>query len=470
MSTEIIMPEMGEGVVEGTISRWLKKEGDPVQHYEAILEIETDKVTTEAMAEADGVLLKILVKEGETVNVGTVLGIIGQPDEQVSGSQVSHDQRKVEAKPAAMEERTVVSKAHADQQSRHQPPISRQTAVGRISPVVARMAVEHHLDLTQIKGTGRGGRITKKDVLTYLENLPAQAPVAAKSAQAPMATKSTLAAAPAQAPMATKNTLAAAPAQAPMATKSPLAAAPAQAKPVVASASTAQRASLPLSDKVIPLSKMRRAIAEHMVMSKHTSPHVTTMFEVDFSAVISHRQAHKAKFAQKGVRLTFTPYIISAIAQALEQYPMVNSSWSDQGIILHPQINIGMATALEEGLIVPVIKGADEFNLLGLARTVNDLAERARTNKLNAHEVKGGTFTLSNHGVSGSLFATPIINQPQCGILGVGAIQERVMVVNRMIAIRPMAYLSFSFDHRILDGASADHFVARVKQIIETWQ
>ena len=449
MSTEIIMPEMGEGVVEGTISRWLKKEGDPVQHYEAILEIETDKVTTEAMAEADGVLLKILVKEGETVNVGTVLGIIGQPDEQVSGSQVSHDQRKVEAKPAAMEERTVVSKAHADQQSRHQPPISRQTAVGRISPVVARMAVEHHLDLTQIKGTGRGGRITKKDVLTYLENLPAQAPVAAKSAQAPMATKN---------------------AQAPMATKSPLAAAPAQAKPVVASASTAQRASLPLSDKVIPLSKMRRAIAEHMVMSKHTSPHVTTMFEVDFSAVISHRQAHKGKFAQKGVRLTFTPYIISAIAQALEQYPMVNSSWSDQGIILHPQINIGMATALEEGLIVPVIKGADEFNLLGLSRTVNDLAERARTNKLNAHEVKGGTFTLSNHGVSGSLFATPIINQPQCGILGVGAIQERVMVVNRMIAIRPMAYLSFSFDHRILDGASADHFVARVKQIIETWQ
>lgn len=215
---------------------------------------------------------------------------------------------------------------------------------------------------------------------------------------------------------------------------------------------------------------MRRIIAEHMVRSKQTSPHVTTVFEVDFQAVTAHRRAHKEQYARDGARLTFTPYIVAAVAQALKEHPMVNSTWSDEGIVLKRDINIGMATALEDGLIVPVIKNADHYNLLGLARQVNDLAERARNNRLKPEEVQGGTFSITNHGVSGSLFATPIINQPQCGILGIGKIEKRVKVIDDAIAIRPLAYVSFTFDHRILDGALADYFVGTFKEIIEGWE
>jgi 2-oxoglutarate dehydrogenase E2 component (dihydrolipoamide succinyltransferase) len=206
-----------------------------------------------------------------------------------------------------------------------------------------------------------------------------------------------------------------------------------------------------------------------MVRSKHTSPHVTTVFEVDFTAVFAHRQANKTQFEQDGANLTFTAYIISAIVQALKAHPLVNSSWSDSGIVLHRAINVGMAAAIDEGLIVPVIKNADGMNLLGLARTINDLTERARTKQLQPGDVQGGTFTLTNHGTSGSLFATPIINQPQCGILGVGKIEKRVKVIDDAIAIRPLAYISLTFDHRILDGKSADDFVALFKDIIENW-
>jgi 2-oxoglutarate dehydrogenase E2 component (dihydrolipoamide succinyltransferase) len=207
-----------------------------------------------------------------------------------------------------------------------------------------------------------------------------------------------------------------------------------------------------------------------MVRSKHTSPHVTTVFEVEFSAIVAHRQANKAAFARDGANLTFTPYLIAATVAALKKHPLVNSVWSDEGIILKREINIGMAAAIEDGLIVPVIKNADSLNLLGLARVVNDLTERARNKQLRPDEVQGGTFTITNHGTSGSLFATPIINQPQCGILGVGMIEKRVKVVNDAIAIRPMAYVSLTFDHRILDGASADAFVSSVKEIIESWE
>jgi 2-oxoglutarate dehydrogenase E2 component (dihydrolipoamide succinyltransferase) len=221
---------------------------------------------------------------------------------------------------------------------------------------------------------------------------------------------------------------------------------------------------------LLPHTNIRRSIAEHMVRSKQTSPHVTTVFEFDFSAVAAHRKTNKDSFARDGVRLTFTAYIIAATVQALKAHPLVNSSWSDEGLILHKEINIGMATAIEDGLIVPVIKHADGLNLLGLARTINDLAERARTKQLRLDEVKGGTFSITNHGISGSLFATPIINQPQCGILGIGAIEKRVKVVEDAIAIRPLAYVSFTFDHRILDGASADAFVAAIKQEIENWR
>ena len=215
---------------------------------------------------------------------------------------------------------------------------------------------------------------------------------------------------------------------------------------------------------------MRRAIAEHMVRSKHTSPHVTTVFEFDFTAVAQHRAAHKAQFARDGVNLTFTAYIVAATVEALKQHPMVNSTWTNAGVELKRQINVGMAAAIDDGLIVPVIKGADGLNLLGLARTINDLTERARRKQLQPAEVQGGTFSITNHGTSGSLFATPIINQPQCGILGVGKIEKRVKVIHDAIAIRPLAYVSFTFDHRILDGKTADDFVSSIKNVIERWQ
>jgi 2-oxoglutarate dehydrogenase E2 component (dihydrolipoamide succinyltransferase) len=221
---------------------------------------------------------------------------------------------------------------------------------------------------------------------------------------------------------------------------------------------------------LVPHTTLRRAIAEHMVHSKHTSPHVTTVMEADLTAVVAHRAANKAEFSRGGVNLTFTPYFIAAIVAGLKAFPAANSSWSEEGLLLHGAINIGMATSLgQDGLIVPVIKGADGLSLLGLARAVNDLAERARARKLQPDEVKGGTFTITNHGTSGSLFATPVISQPQCGILGVGAIQKRVVVINDAIAIRPMVYLSLTFDHRILDGAGADGFLAKVVDTLQNW-
>ncbi len=238
-------------------------------------------------------------------------------------------------------------------------------------------------------------------------------------------------------------------------------------------ASPARPVALPVADgqaELIPLTSIRRSIAEHMVRIKQTSPHVTTVFEIDFSAVAAHRRANKESFGRDGVRLTFTAYIVAATIRALKAHPMVNSSWSDDGILLKREINIGMATAIDDGLIVPVIKNADGLNLLGLARTINDLADRARNKQLKPDDVKGGTFSITNHGTTGSLFATPIINQPQCGILGVGAIEKRVKVIDDAIAIRPLAFVSFTFDHRILDGASADNFVSTIKADIENWR
>ena len=223
-------------------------------------------------------------------------------------------------------------------------------------------------------------------------------------------------------------------------------------------------------DQLIKHTTMRKSIAEHMVMSKRTSPHVLTVMEADMSRVAKHRAANKSAFEKDGVNLTFTAYFMTAIVAGLKAFPIVNSSWSDEGVLIHKNINIGMATSLgEEGLIVPVIKGADNHSLLAMARSVNDLANRARNKKLQPDEVKGGTFTLTNHGISGSLFAFPVINQPQCGILGIGAMQKRVIVIDDAIAIRPMVYMSFVFDHRILDGASADWFLAKVKETLENW-
>jgi 2-oxoglutarate dehydrogenase E2 component (dihydrolipoamide succinyltransferase) len=298
---------------------------------------------------------------------------------------------------------------------------------------VGRIAAEHNVDLNRIAGTGRDGRITKKDILAYVESRESEPePPVIEPGLAPIQARPT----------------------------PPTRAAdePTRVSPTVIPGDT------------IPLTGIRRSIAEHMVRSKQTSPHVTTIFEVDFAAVATHREANKTQFAHDGINLTFTAYIVAATAQALKQHPIVNSTWSEEGIVLRKEINIGVAAAIDDGLIVPVIKRADELNLLGLARAVNDLTSRARNKQLKPADVQGGTFSITNHGTSGSLFATPIINQPQCGILGVGMIEKRVKVINDAIAIRPLAYVGLTFDHRILDGATADGFVSTIKDILENWR
>ncbi|MCP5097237.1 MAG: 2-oxo acid dehydrogenase subunit E2 [Chloroflexi bacterium] len=428
MPFEMIMPEMGEGVIEGLVSRWLKQEGDAVEQYEPILEIETDKVTTEATAEKEGTLLKILVPEGNTVEVGTVLAIIGDPQEIVP------------ANGAAAEVNNQQSTTNSQQ-----PTTVRYT--GRISPVVGRIAAEHEIDLSGVTGTGRDGRITKKDILAYIEQKAVSPEPLVKTREPLTVTRHPAPPTPQPTPSQTPIT-------------------PSPQQPQVVHPFTPS-SSVPA--EIIPLTGMRRAIADHMVRSKQTSPHVTTVFEFDFTNVDKHRRAHKAAFAQDGAHLTFMAYIVAATVQALKQHPMVNSTWTDDGIKVLHEINVGMATALDEGLIVPVIKDADSLNLLGIARKVNDLATRARNKQLKPAEVQDGTISITNHGVSGSLFATPIINQPQCGILGAGKIEKRVKVINDAIAIRTMAYVSFTFDHRILDGATADYFVATIKDVIENW-
>ena len=431
MATEVLMPQLGESVFEGTIAVWLKKEGDTVDLYEPILEIETDKVTTEATAEVAGTLLKILIPEGETVEVGTVLAFIGEAGEKVDDQTTPKVQPAVQEvdTPVPAETKTAVAPAVKKPASNGGPIHAPKRYTGRISPVVGRIAEEHGVNLDLVPGSGRNGRITKKDILAFVEQQPEAAPQTAIAPSLPVPE-------PMPAPDST----------------------PAPSGPTA------------VPGEILPMTNIRRAIAEHMVRSKHTSPHVTTVFEVDFSAIAIHRSANKKIFARDGAKLTFTAYIISAMIQSLKAHPLVNSSWDDDGIILHKDINIGMAAAIEDGLIVPVIKNADSLSLLGLARTINDLAERARNGRLKPDEVRGGTFTLTNHGTSGSLFATPIINQPQCGILGIGKIEKRVKVINDAIAIRPLAYASLTFDHRILDGASADGFMTTFKQTLETWK
>lgn len=420
MATKIIMPQLGESVIEGTISSWLKKEGDKVEQYEPILEIETDKVTTEATAEVPGTLLKILVPEGETVAVGTVLALVGETGEDLDEFERESPQEPAEDRVVIqeVEPSTAVTAPSMKKVSSNGPSRPSGQYAGRVSPVVGRIAGEHGVDLNMVQGTGRNGRITKKDVLAYLENRDGKSAIAV---------------------------------------------------PPPAPADTHPAETNLVPGEILPLTSIRLAIANHMVFSKHTSPHVTTIFEIDFTSVAANRSANKERFARDGARLTFTAYVIAAVAQGLRIHPLVNSSWSNDGIVLKKAINVGMATAIADGLIVPVIKSADGLSLFGLARAINDLSERARAGKLLPDEVQGGTFTLTNHGVSGSLFATPIINQPQCGILGAGKIEKRAKVINDAIAIRLMAYVSLTFDHRILDGASADAFMTTIKDILERW-
>jgi len=409
MATKVLVPRLGEGVDEVTITKWLKQVGDSVKEMEPLLEVNTDKVDTEIPAPASGTVLRIELQEGTPAKVGELLAIIGAPGEKVEESAAPKAQERV-----SMPTVTASQPPRADH-----PRTESNRDVGFISPVVAKIAAENGVNLNQVQGTGVNGRITKNDVLAFVEN---------------------------------RKT-------------------PADHRPQSPTVSRPSSVVTPAAgDQLMKHSTIRKQIAEHMILSKAVSPHVLTVMEADMTRVSKHRAANKSAFEKGGVKLTFTAYFMAAIVAGLKAYPLVNSSWSEEGVLIHKDINIGMATSLgEEGLIVPVIKGADNLSLLAMARTVNDLATRARSKKLQPDEVKGGTFTLTNHGISGSLFAFPIINQPQCGILGVGAMQKRAVVIDDAIAIRPMVYMSFVFDHRILDGASADWFLAKVKETLENW-
>ena len=420
MPIQVIMPQLGESVDEGTISKWLKDIGEEIEEFDPLLEINTDKVDSEIPSPGTGTILSILVPEGTTVTAGTTLAWIGVPGEAIpeEGEPALELKEAKDPEPDEEVDHQVVIPASV-------PSPGRDKGLGFISPVVARISSEENVDLHQVEPTGQGGRITKKDVLAYLELRDK--------------TASGISVTPGETPSSSMRT---------------------PSSPVPEA----------LPGEILPHTIVRRSIAEHMVKSKHTSPHVTTVVEADLKQVVAHRGTNKEIFSQDGVKLTFTAYFIAASVAALKKYPIVNSSWTDEGISIHKDINVGMATSLgEAGLIVPVIKNADRLSLLGLARSINDLADRARGNKLKPDEVQAGTFTITNHGTSGSLFASPIINQPQCAILGVGVIQKRVVVIDDAIAIRPMVYLSLTFDHRVLDGAIADYFLLKVVESLQNW-
>lgn len=447
MSTNIVMPQLGESVVEGTVGKWLKNVGDAVALYEPIMEVVTDKVTTEIPSPAAGVLAQILVPEGTTVQAGTVVALIGEPNEITASTPQMQTQTPATVKPLSEPQSTA---------SGTQSPVpsvpSNGSARNRFTPVVARMISEFNItdrELASIVGSGENGRISKKDI----ENLLKSRPVVAGAAESLPAWEQPGTGElfrPTEEVFGKAGTAVPPPATA----LPPRAAVPTQ--PTTA-------------DTVVPLSPMRRAIAEHMVRSKTIAPHVTTVHEADMTRVLAHLDKHQDEYVRQGVKLTYTPYFIQAVVYGLQQVPVVNAQFTDQGIVMKRDLNIGVAVAIEDGLIVPVIKNADDKSLLGLARTVNDLASRAREKKLGLDDMVNGTFTVTNYGVFGSLFGTPVISQPQSAILGIGAVQKRVVVINDAIAIRPMVYLALSFDHRLLDGAIGDTFMSKVKQFLESY-
>ena len=436
MPTNVIMPQMGESVAEGTVTKWMKKIGERVERDEPLFEISTDKVDAEIPSPAEGVLSKILVKENETVAVNTVVAVINGSSEASIPSPVK-EQPSPAPVPAA---KTAPSPAAPEPRPEPSAPAPSPAADEKVrsSPLVRRIAREQHVNISEVHGTGLSGRVSKKDILAFIEQRDVE-PKRLSSAATPAAGMP----ARAETPPARQ---AAAPARAPeIAFKGPA--------------------------ETVPMTPIRRQIAEHMALSKRTSAHVTTVFEVEMTRVVETRERFSTEFlARNGFKLTFTPFLVRAAVEAIKEFPIFNSSIDGSNIIYKRDVNLGVAVALETGLIVPVIKRADEKNFLGVARAVNDLAERARSKRLSVDEVKDGTFTLTNPGVFGSLFGTPIINQPQVAILGVGVIEKRPVIRNDAIAIRPMVYLMLSFDHRLIDGSVADQFVARVKAVLENWE
>jgi len=411
MPTDVLMPQMGESIAEGTIVRWIKQVGDQIDRDEPLFEISTDKVDTEVQAPASGVLLEIRAQQGDTVPVNSVVATIGAAGEKPAarpaegaGTPVPSAGGAAPASgPGSAEGPRPGAAATRDELRRR-----------KSSPLVRRIAREHDVDFSQIAGTGLGGRVTKTDILALVERGPAARPVPVPAA----------AGGPAFRP--------------------------------------GERV------RIEPMSVMRKKIAEHMVLSAHTSPHVYSIYEVDFGRVAALREAKKAEYEGKNARLTYTAFIARAVVDALRAYPIVNASVDGDKIVYKRDINLGIAVALDWGLIVPVIRNADEKSLLGLNRAIDDLATRARAKQLKPEEVQDGTFSITNPGVFGAFAGLPIINQPQVGILGVGAIEKRVVVVeNDAIAVRPVAYLSIGHDHRLVDGADAGRFLAHVKQTLE---
>lgn len=474
MSTNVVMPQLGESVVEGTVGKWFKQVGERIDQYEPIMEVVTDKVTTEIPSPSAGTLLQILVPEGSTVKAGTVLAVIGQPGEQVDGGNAPAGAQEQQAAAGQVKQAAAPDASASAPTKVPSPPPAAPTvapkapdgqgsgvkqdggAALRLTPVVARMISEFNIsadELKSIQGSGEGGRVSKKDIENYLKTRGSEkgAQTAELAAWEQPGTGELF--------RPTEEIFAK-----PAAAKAPAAQAkaaptPSQAKPTA-----------PGEEEIVPLTPMRRSIAEHMVRSKQTAPHVTSIHEVDMSRVIEHMKAHQEEFTRQGARLTYTPYFVQAVVSALQAVPIVNAQFSDQGIVMKRELNIGIAVAVEEGLIVPVIRNAGEKSLLGLARAVNDLASRAREKKLSPDDVQGGTFTITNYGVFGSLFGTPIISQPQSAILGIGAIQKRVVVIDDAIAIRPMVYLGITIDHRLLDGAIGDQFMNKLKEFLANYR
>jgi 2-oxoglutarate dehydrogenase E2 component (dihydrolipoamide succinyltransferase) len=466
MATEVVMPQMGESIAEGTITRWLKQVGEHVERDEPLFEISTDKVDAEIPSPAAGTLTEILFKENETVEVNKVVAYIGE----AGGASAP---APAEAPPAEAPKQEAAAAAPASQSAVSAPPpppppapatpaqspppaqpsggsVSSPQAAERpgsdstaeelrrtrSSPLVRKIAAEHNIDISRLEGTGASGRVTKNDILSYIESGAALSPAQA-----------------------------AAGAQPPAEARAPQPPPPAQPAPPPAQPGE--------GDRVEPMSVMRKKIAEHMTMSQRTSAHVATVYEIDMTRVHRLREQKKAEFQKSvGTKLSYMPFIFQAVTQAIRKFPVFNSQVSGDQIIYKRDINLGMAVALDWGLIVPVIKRADDLSVAGLAKAANDLAERARAKQLKPDEVAGGTFTITNPGVFGGLFGTPIINQPQVAILGVGTIEKRPRVITTedgedVIAVRHMAYFALSFDHRIIDGADAERFLSYVKEILE---
>ncbi|MDT5272463.1 MAG: hypothetical protein QOH49_4649 [Acidobacteriota bacterium] len=465
MATEVVMPQMGESIAEGTITRWLKQVGERVERDEPLFEISTDKVDAEIPSPAAGTLTQVLFKEGDTVEVNKVVAYIGEAGEASAPAPTEAAPPKQETAPPKQEAAAApASQAAVSAPTPPQPPPAPQTSAPpppppappspaqpaaaerpsaestaeelrrtRSSPLVRKIAAEHNIDISRLEGTGASGRVTKTDILSYIESGAALSPqqAAATQVEAPASLR-----APSQAPAAQPGE----------------------------------------GDRVEPMSVMRKKIAEHMTMSQRTSAHVATVYEIDMTRIHRLREAKKAEFQQRvGTKLSYMPFIFQAITQAIRKFPVFNSQVSGDQIIYKRDINLGMAVALDWGLIVPVIKRADDLSVAGLAKAANDLADRARAKQLKPDEVAGGTFTITNPGVFGGLFGTPIINQPQVAILGVGTIEKRARVITTeegedVIAVRHMAYFALSFDHRIIDGADAERFLSYVKELLEAGQ